>query len=1185
MSGSSQSHPHPHKAVTTPTQPSAPTPSFSFKLAEHRYGREEMLALLNPSLPMPEVLTLFPALFRDRVMTPLSFSPLSEDEQRAQALGVNSNVVLKMMGRSGRGQGRGGIRIGRGGKRDVAAFQRLVLEDGGEERELDAGRPRIRSDSTRSGHMSNWRTSTTPEEEEDLLGGGSSPTKPQDSWQVVAPKHSWREPAERQRSHSEKTDSKEPSTAKSGPSKSQSNATTPDAEVPVIRKTPKVPDGKDNKGSKSEVKLENVEEVAEVKKAEKTVKTVTPPLPPSETKKQTDTETVQNELSNLSVKENDKPKEKEKEKETAAIEESSIKKTVASVPKLYGAGRGQARNVSMSKMPPSSVHVGVPGFSGVLPREKKPVEKQPDVVRTPDEDFMLKGLELSTKSLVDGVFGEEEEAEVEEKQREEKHQSSPETISKKQTPSQLPVPEKKPSISHSLPPPPVLMTGPSPGRYPLPESFTKWFYLDPQCDVQGPFSGLEMFEWFNSGYFAMSLPVRRACDEDFKTLGEMIKLYGGVPFAPGTGPPPPPPFRKVTSEEWNMMAAQQQAFVQFQQQQQQLFHHQQNQQKQQPAQQQQKEKKQKTESRKDSKESMPSEDHQSPNRANSNVQKSPVWTPVDNQAKSVSPRGEILPTIWGAPPAPAPAAVAATVSVWNDSSGRERKEKAAEAAREAARIKREIEVEEEEKQKKKEAEEEEKRKRRQREEEEERERQKRVEEERLKREEEERQRHEEEEKWKQEQEKKRREELLERKRKKEEQEEMKRLQEEAQKQQQIALQKQREAAKQKQVAQQQRQLQALNRLQSEQTEEMKKRQQLSQRLPKMQSSNWSAQSPQLSLLEIQQQQEKQMATEREQVRHQVQHQQQQQQESLHQTSWSHLSSGAPSLLDIQQEQSTLSKDTPPKLTQAQRIQTAPSVPGKDIWGSGGVEPFSGVWGLSSVPAGISETKSQSGLASFWEESLASIEDKPPTSVSLPKAKSKQQEKKKAPLKTESRKPNKDEERVRRHFQTAAESVADERLRNWCEKKLQPFERVVDISGFVSFLTTLDNATEIREYIDAYLGTSAAAKDFSRGFLERHASVKTPTVAEILKGKSSQCTPPPADSLAAFPSLSDVGSTMPASLDHESGSGFQQVSDVGKKGRKKRRKVQKVDASSLLAYSVTSADRRNQGEVKSAYDVT
>ncbi|KAH8256443.1 hypothetical protein KR032_007294 [Drosophila birchii] len=58
-----------------------------------------------------------------------------------------------------------------------------------------------------------------------------------------------------------------------------------------------------------------------------------------------------------------------------------------------------------------------------------------------------------------------------------------------------------------------------------------WFYRDPQTNVQGPFSALEMTEWYRAGYFNENLFVRRFSDNRFRPLGELIKFcHGNMPF-------------------------------------------------------------------------------------------------------------------------------------------------------------------------------------------------------------------------------------------------------------------------------------------------------------------------------------------------------------------------------------------------------------------------------------------------------------------------------------------------------------------------------------------------------------------------------------------------------------------------------------------------------------------------------
>ncbi|XP_037954861.1 GIGYF family protein CG11148 isoform X2 [Teleopsis dalmanni] len=62
-------------------------------------------------------------------------------------------------------------------------------------------------------------------------------------------------------------------------------------------------------------------------------------------------------------------------------------------------------------------------------------------------------------------------------------------------------------------------------------NYDLWYYRDPQSKVQGPFTAIEMTEWYRAGYFNETLNVRRVCDTSFRTLGELIKIcHGNMPF-------------------------------------------------------------------------------------------------------------------------------------------------------------------------------------------------------------------------------------------------------------------------------------------------------------------------------------------------------------------------------------------------------------------------------------------------------------------------------------------------------------------------------------------------------------------------------------------------------------------------------------------------------------------------------
>ncbi|KAF4533168.1 hypothetical protein B566_EDAN001710 [Ephemera danica] len=91
-----------------------------YLLAEHRYGREEMLALFNNNARMPDALFVFPMLIVEKSQPPLALIPTTEEETRMWQRGINSDAVLRQMGKPGgpiqvtRERGRGGAVVGGG---------------------------------------------------------------------------------------------------------------------------------------------------------------------------------------------------------------------------------------------------------------------------------------------------------------------------------------------------------------------------------------------------------------------------------------------------------------------------------------------------------------------------------------------------------------------------------------------------------------------------------------------------------------------------------------------------------------------------------------------------------------------------------------------------------------------------------------------------------------------------------------------------------------------------------------------------------------------------------------------------------------------------------------------------------------------------------------------------------------
>jgi PERQ amino acid-rich with GYF domain-containing protein len=72
----------------------------------------------------------------------------------------------------------------------------------------------------------------------------------------------------------------------------------------------------------------------------------------------------------------------------------------------------------------------------------------------------------------------------------------------------------------------------------------KWEYKDHQGQTQGPFSGLEMHDWYKAGYFTPELQIKKVEDTTFEPLAHLIRRIGNSrePFlVPQIGVPHDPP--------------------------------------------------------------------------------------------------------------------------------------------------------------------------------------------------------------------------------------------------------------------------------------------------------------------------------------------------------------------------------------------------------------------------------------------------------------------------------------------------------------------------------------------------------------------------------------------------------------------------------------------------------------------
>lgn len=54
----------------------------------------------------------------------------------------------------------------------------------------------------------------------------------------------------------------------------------------------------------------------------------------------------------------------------------------------------------------------------------------------------------------------------------------------------------------------------------------RWIYRDPSGNTQGPWSGLEMHDWYKAGFFSPELQVKKLEDADYEPLAQLIRKIG-----------------------------------------------------------------------------------------------------------------------------------------------------------------------------------------------------------------------------------------------------------------------------------------------------------------------------------------------------------------------------------------------------------------------------------------------------------------------------------------------------------------------------------------------------------------------------------------------------------------------------------------------------------------------------------
>ncbi|KAJ5225977.1 hypothetical protein N7468_007202 [Penicillium chermesinum] len=78
----------------------------------------------------------------------------------------------------------------------------------------------------------------------------------------------------------------------------------------------------------------------------------------------------------------------------------------------------------------------------------------------------------------------------------------------------------------------------------------RWIYRDPQGNIQGPWTGLEMHDWFKAGFFSPDLQIKKLEDDEFEPLAQLVRRIGNSrePFlVPQIGIPHGP---EPTTAQW-----------------------------------------------------------------------------------------------------------------------------------------------------------------------------------------------------------------------------------------------------------------------------------------------------------------------------------------------------------------------------------------------------------------------------------------------------------------------------------------------------------------------------------------------------------------------------------------------------------------------------------------------------------
>lgn len=513
--------------VSAPAQTSAAT---KYKLANYRYGREEMLAMFDQNVPMPESLREFQQLAVENTQPPLALVTMTEEEQRVWARSVNSDAVLRLTVGKGAVPGAGPGRGARGGSVDRgrgrgrgSGYQRGIGDDEGQFGAFIRPRPFERSHSLserdqrwderdkkpdrpfagRAGYDGDaFRKENAPAGS----GGGGSAAGPAASARAS---DNWRAPPP---GHAEDDDNWRSGRAHQQPEKWKSwrnhnKGDGDDDAPPVVSNGPlKKDQGRHwleehggGGGGHSEQLPEWIQDQGDTEK----VGCFDAKGAFLDTKDSED-ETWDSDFLPISPSRQEAARPLPKREERQPKEPSGV------------VGLSGEPPVEKPKSPPVPVPVpSPPRKAEISPASSPPKPIPPAPTLQPAAQVEMKSSEEDASKVVSTSPKDDSFAHL---------AKAAENMMAEWTAE-----EEKKFVSQS-----------ATGELPLPEHLYRWLYKDPQGEIQGPFSSAEMLEWFQAGYFTMDLMVKRVCDAAFTKLGTLIKSWNMVPFLATQQQQPPP---------------------------------------------------------------------------------------------------------------------------------------------------------------------------------------------------------------------------------------------------------------------------------------------------------------------------------------------------------------------------------------------------------------------------------------------------------------------------------------------------------------------------------------------------------------------------------------------------------------------------------------------------------------------